>query len=219
VIRKGKPPMLLRPRFAAALLALTLFGCTSTATVEPGDGPAASEPAASEPGHPEDSIAPHPTEPPVDEQSPPPREPSDATEPPPGQAASCKEKWVYEDGLEVEVIRIQTGRFTAQQAQDGMDGEKKGDPHAKFTVRVRNGSKKTVELNASATVVYGSDGIEAVKSYAVDSDSGLTGKLLPGKARSSAAVYLSPESIFGDVVLEFNADFEHEAAMFGGSIR
>jgi hypothetical protein len=108
------------------------------------------------------------------------------------------------------------GHFTAKQVEDAYDGEKKADPYAKFTVRVKNRSPKTVERSASATVTYGPDGVEAVKSYLLDEHSGLDGKLIPGKSRSAVAVYLIPEKHYDDVVMEFSPDFEHDS---GGVLR
>jgi hypothetical protein len=46
----------------------------------------------------------------------------------------------------------------------------------------------------------------------------LDGKLLKGKSRSARYVFLIPPKHQNDVVLEFSPDFEHDSAMFSGSI-
>lgn len=214
-----------RPAPILAAAALALAGCAPAVqptTVEPGDGPADTAPATSAP--PPGTAVPDsfPTEEPTEEEMPeegPTEEPSDEEsqhEDP--QVATFDEKYTYEDGVQIEITKIVKGRFTGAEGEYA-DTEKKGDSYAKLTARVRNGSKKTVNLSASATVSYGPDGEEAVKSYLLDSDSGLDGKLIPGKSRSAVAVYLIPEKYWGDVVMEFTPDFEHESAVFSGSIK
>jgi hypothetical protein len=188
-----------------ALLLLGFAGCGGT-SVQPGDGPAA-------------TAEPEPTDPQITEGDPPMEgEPSEEPSEAPAKVANFKEKYVYEDGLQVEVIRIVNSRFTKSQTEYS-DEAKAGDPYSKFTVRVKNGSKLTVKLSASATVTYGPDGVEAEKSYLLDDDSGLEGKLLPGRSRSAAAVYLIPPKYYGDVVMEFTPDLDHDSAVFSGSIK
>jgi hypothetical protein len=132
-----RPPALLVS--LATIAALTLSGCSGTTTegVSPGDGPAASEPADT-PVEGENATD-QPTEEPTEEEHAP---------------ANFHEKYTYRDGLQVEVIRIKLGHFTRAEIEDGYEAnkEKPGDPYAKFTVRIRNGSKKTVQLSGSATV-------------------------------------------------------------------
>jgi hypothetical protein len=50
------------------------------------------------------------------------------------------------------------------------DDIKKGQPYAVMTIRVTNGSGKTVDLVGTATVTYGPDGQEAKTSYVGDQD-------------------------------------------------
>jgi hypothetical protein len=132
--------------------------------------------------------------------------------------AKFGEKYVYSDGLEVEVIRIRNGRFTASQVEYA-DDVKRGDPYSVFTIRVKNGSPKTVELVGSVTVSYGPDGEPAEQTYLLDEAEELTGKLIKGKSRSAGFVFLIPPRFYDDVVLEVAPDFEHDSAVFSGSIK
>jgi hypothetical protein len=184
----------------AAALLLSGCGGIEQSGVEPGDGPAASEteyhgPIEGEPGD----------------------DPSE--EPSPLQDnAKFGEKYVYSDGLEVEVIKIRNGRFTASQVEYA-DDVKKGDPYSVFTIRVKNGSPKTVELLGSVAVTYGPDGEPAKETYVLDEAEELSGKLIKGKSRSAGFVFLIPTRFYDDVVLEFSPDFEHDSAVFSGSIK
>jgi hypothetical protein len=184
----------------AAALLLTGCGGTDQTGVEPGDGPAVSEteyhgPIEGEPG---------------DEAS---EEPSPLTD-----NARFGEKYVYSDGLEVEVIKIRNGRFTASQVEYA-DDVKKGDAYSVFTIRIRNGSPKTVELLGSVAVTYGPDGEPAEQTYSLDEAEELSGKLIKGKSRSAGFVFLIPTRFYDDVVLEVSPDFEHDSAVFSGSIK
>jgi hypothetical protein len=66
----------------------------------------------------------------------------------------------YTDGLQIDVIKITNGTFPAARAEY-RDDFKKGQPYAVMTIRVTNGSGKTVDLVGIATVTYGPDGQEA----------------------------------------------------------
>jgi hypothetical protein len=181
---------------------LLLTGCAGIeqSSAEPGDGPAVIE-------------EPLETEPPLEGGD----EPSEQPQGP--DSATFKDKYTYIDGLQVEVIKIVNGKFTEAQAEY-RDDVKPGQPYTVMTIRVKNGTPKTVDLVGSATVTYGPDGTEAETTYAEDSDisEGLDGKLLKGKSRSARYVFLIPPKHQNDVVLEFSPDFEHDSAMFSGSI-
>jgi hypothetical protein len=180
-----------------------LTGCAGIAQsgVQPGGGPAITD-------------EPLDTEPPLevgDEPSEQPQGPDNAT---------FNDEYTYSDGLQIEVIKVVNATFMAAQAEY-RDDVKRGQPYTVMTVRVKNGTPKTVELMGSATVTYGPDGTEAETSYAEDRDisEGLDGKLLKGKSRSARYVFLIPPKHLDDVVLEFSPDFEHDSAMFSGSIK
>lgn len=179
------------------LILLALTGCTSTPSsgVQPGDGPAAAEePSGPVEGEPSD-------------------EPTEDTGP---AAASFKEKITYPDGLEVEVIRTRVAKFGEYDSTDGGDA-KKGDPYILLSVRVKNGSKKTVQLVGSGTVSYGPDGEEASTAY-TSATEGMDGKLIPGKSKTGKYGYVVPAKYRSDVTFEFSPDFEHESAVFTGSL-
>jgi hypothetical protein len=129
-------------------------------------------------------------------------------------------KYVYDDGLQIEVTGIRAGHFTASEIQYAATGEKKGDPYVVFTVRVRNGSPSIVDLSSSETVVYGPDGKEAeFTNVPAGSGGGLNGKLLPGRSRTEVFAYLIPDKYQDDVVMEYSADLEHDSALFAGSVK
>jgi hypothetical protein len=147
----------------------------------------------------------------------------------PRRLCSCTpvECAAYDDGLAVEVIRIRLGHLTAKQAEYGVEGEKKGDGYAILTIRVKNGTRRTVDLNGYATVTYGPDGHEATNSIVLYDNSTLSGKLLPGRNRSASYTYVVPDKDWGDVVMEFSVgdsaagdSTDHDdSAVFAGSIK
>jgi Domain of unknown function (DUF4352) len=184
----------------AAAFLLSGCGGIEQSGVQPGEGPAVTD----EPMH--GPIEGEPTEEPTEEPS------------PLQDDASFAEKYVYSDGLEVEVIKIRNGQFTAAQVEY-VGNVKKGEPYTVFTIRVKNGSPKTVELNGSMRATYGPDGEEAEQSYLEGETGDLSGKLIKGKSRSAGFVFLIPTRFYDDVVLEVSPDFEHDSAVFSGSIK
>lgn len=235
-------------RIAASLaLLLALAGCASTPTtsVEPGDGPAveATEgaPAEGNDGEltPDEAKAAlceayeegsaeweqfqcgepgaFPTDETMDE--PPTEEPTD-TSSGTGDVATFGDKYTYEDGIEVEVTKIKLGKVSARDV-DQLADDKEGTPWTQFTVRIRNGSDaRLADVSASYTVTYGPDGEEATASYipTVD-DTDVSGSILPGKSKVSSDTFVIPTKYQDDVVLEFGFDYEHEAAIFAGSVK
>lgn len=147
-------------------------------------------------------------------------EPDEPAEP--AQVPSFHQKYTYDDGVEVEITKIDKGRLTRQQAEDEFeDGVKPGMGWVRFTARIRNGAKKTLDASlVYASVTYGKDGREAPNLYFND-DSDFDGKILPGRAKTAEATYLIPEKFWGDVVLEFTIgdDFERESVIFAGSVK
>ena len=75
----------------------------------------------------------------------------------------------YTDGLQIDVIKITNATFPTARAEYRGD-IKKGQPYTVMTIRVTNGSGKTVDLVGTATVTYGPDGQEAKTSYVDDQD-------------------------------------------------
>lgn len=197
---------MIRAAATGAVLTLALLaGCgggTSGQEVGPAEGPAATADASDTTG----PVEGEPSDEPSDEPT------QDAP------VASFKEKLTYKDGLQVEVTKIRNGRFTASEVEYSNES-KKGDPYTVFTVRVRNGSPKTIQLLGSASVTYGPDGDEAKSSYDLEDLGSMDGKLIKGKARSASFAFLIPPKYYGDVVMEFSTDFDHDSAVFSGSIK
>lgn len=207
-------------RIVAVLLCLLLFaaGCGGTpATVEPGDGPAASsEPSeASEAPVEEAPTEEAPSEAPSEDA---PAEGDEGDEGMGPAVASFDQKYTYDDGVEVEVIEVKA-RKTGDYALADSGELKKGTPYTYLRVRVRNGSSTRLEAFGSATMTYGPDGEEADMVSAGDIETGVDGTILPGRAKTGEFAYLVPAKHLGDVVLEFTPDFEHEPAIFAGSLK
>lgn len=184
-------------RISLALACLMLLAaCASTppTDVEPGTGPAAevSEPAETT----------GPTE--ADSQ-----DPSETT-------GSFEDQIKYPDGVAVEVTRIKQTKVTASGYAEGLE---EGDPYTTLSVRVKNGSGATIDVNlASAQMVYGPDGDEAVSVFDEGIDA-MEGKVLPGKSKTGEYGFAVPSKYMSDVQMEFSFDFEHEPAIFTGSIK
>jgi len=134
------------------------------------------------------------------------------------KVASFKDKYTYPDGVQVEVTKVGKEKLTESAAVDDNSG-KPGDPFTVFTIRVRNGSEATLDAVGSGTVSYGPDGEEAPTVFDTGVSGGVEGKILSGKAKSGEFGFLIPKKYQNDVTLEFSADFEHDAAVFTGSVK
>ncbi len=205
-----------------ATVALALSACapdTPQEGVSAGDGPAAEQSEQSEQSEPTDGAA-HgdTTDAPMDEE-PAEEEPTEEPEP---AVATFDQKYTYEDGVQVEVIKIKKGKVTRKDKADYAD-DKIGTPYVQFQVRIKNGSKTRLkEVTSDFTVTYGPDGEEAEANYVPsteDSDTYLDGAILPGKSKVAGETFAIPTRYQGDVVLEFSFDYEHEAAIFTGSVK
>jgi hypothetical protein len=191
----------------ATIAALALGGCGGTGTegVSPGDGPAASEPAET-PAEGEGTPADEPTEEPTGKQT---------------DTANFHQKYTYEDKVEVEVIKIVHGKVSRADAEYS-DPAKAGDDYVILTVRVKNSSKAKLDAYSDWTLTYGADGNRAETVYLSSKESGdheISGKILPGRSKIATETFAIPKKYQNDPVLEFTFDFEHEAAIFSGSIK
>ena len=197
-------------RIALLLCALLLLiGCTTQpSSVEPGDGPASESVEGDPPMTEEPSEEPTTTEP-----------SEEPTEEPSAEVATFKEKYTYTDGVGIEVTKISHGKLSKRDADINGESVKAGDDWVTFTIRVRNGSKKTVELSGSPSVSYGPDGDGAETVYLDANSDDLSGKLLPGKSRSGTWGFAIPANHQGDVVLEVAPDYEHDSAVVSGSVK
>lgn len=192
----------------AAALAVAVAGCVPVAAEpEPGDGPAVLDEGD---GAETDAPEPETDEPETDEPG---TDETEAEETPAGPA-SFTDKYVYADGLEVEVISITQEKLGEWDIADGMEP---GDPYHRFEIRITNGSTEQVDVLGTASVSYGADGHQAPSVYS-DSEVLLDGTILPGKAKTGAFSFGVPPESVDDVVLEFSPDFLHDPAIFSGSI-
>jgi hypothetical protein len=209
----------------ASLAALAVFGLSACAPanatkVTEGDGPATSQTA--EPSTTDDSTT--TTEETTTEETTTEEttteEESTEEEPAEPAVANFHQKYTYEDGVEVEITKMKHNKISRSDAEYAEPEASKGDPYVTFTVRVKNGSKTTIDTYQSMTVTYGPDGDEAVSPYlASANETDISGKLLPGKSKTGSDSFVIPTKFQGDPVLEVNVDAEHEAAVFTGSVK
>ncbi|GAA3620843.1 hypothetical protein GCM10022236_23830 [Microlunatus ginsengisoli] len=199
-------------RVLIALICVPAFAvaaCSTPATnIEAGDGPANEQSPGSN-GEP--AAGPTEGEPGAGEST----EPASKT-------ADFHQKYTYEDGVEVEVINIKHGKVSRADAEYSEPEAKAGDAYATFTVRVRNGSKANLDAYASWTMTYGPDGTQAEQPYIASQrveDKDMSGKILPGKSKTASETFAIPVKYQTNPVLEFSFDYEHEPAIFTGSIR
>lgn len=180
-----------------------------TDSVEEGDGPAVESTEMPPERLPSDYPA-DPTEEPTEEAT---------SEEPAPEVANFQQKYTYPDGLEIEVTKIKHGKTNAYETE--IDSEAKiGDPWVMMSIRVKNGSNEKVDTYGSATVTYGPDGDSADTAYLEKTElNDVSGILLPGKAKTGTYAYRIPAKYQDEVVMEFNADFNHEAAVFSGSVK
>lgn len=132
--------------------------------------------------------------------------------------ASFSQAITYDDGLKVQVTQRKQGKIGEYAA-----GGKAGGPMTVFTIKVTNGSTQTFDAAlVSPQVTYGAEGDEADSVY--DSGQGIgdgiSGKILPGKAKSAKYAFAIPTKELGDVTMEVPlGDFEHDSAVFSGSVK
>lgn len=196
---------------AATALLAGLGACATTPSsgVEAGDGPNPSQ-AVEGGGAGEDQEAPMDD---VNEV-----EPSEgASEEAP--VANFEQKYTYPDGVEVEVIKIERGKIS-KAAAELAEPSVAGDPWIRLTVRVKNGTKKTIDAYSSAVMSYGPDGESAESPYLSDrpDDEDISGKILPGRSKTGSDTFVIPIKHQNDPVLEFSFDGDHEAAIFTGPV-
>ena len=187
---------------AATATLLLITACSPDATIAPAEG-----------------LAPTPT--PTSTST-----PSETLTPDQG-TPNFKEKYSYDDGVAVEVTKIKTGRLTRQQAADLYEKTiKTGTPYVVFTIRVKNNSRERLTLGGEgiasyATVTYGPEGEPARDLWILADAAGVSGTILPGKAKTGRFAYAIPDKYWSDVVLEYSlgdVDTEREPVIFAGPI-
>jgi hypothetical protein len=185
-------------RLAVALgLTLLLVGCTAPSSVAPGTGPA--------------STAHSPQRRP---KPPTPSEPSDRP-----VTGSFHQQIVYPDGVAVEVVRIKHTRLSDIGWTD--TGLRAGAPIQLLTVRVTNNSTALLDVDgATGLLTYGQDGVEAGPVFdAKNHTEDMSGKLVPRRSKTGIYGYIVPTGELGSVQFEFTPAFNHEPAIFTGSIK
>jgi hypothetical protein len=186
----------------ALLVGLTLIGCApgpaidldGPGNVEGGKGP------AEEPGSEETTTEPAK----------------------PATVPNFKQKFTYEDGVAIEVIKIEKGRLTPKQAEEEYNEKvKAGNGFARFTIKITNGSKEVLPADlVYVTASYGPDGTQPEEIYFGDATF-LEGKILPEKSKSGRWSYAIPQKYWNDVTMEIaiQDDLDRESVIFTGSIK
>ena len=126
---------------------------------------------------------------------------------------------VYEDGIQVEITKIKHAEVTKEDTETQDMEAKAGDPYVDFLVRVANDTRSRLMLSTSDTVAYGPDGDKAEEIYVGDAPGDISATVLPGKSKSIHIQYVIPKNYQDDVVLEFSFDFDHDTAVFSGSVK
>jgi hypothetical protein len=115
------------------------------------------------------------------------------------------------------VTRIKHTKLSDTGAAD--EGVDVGDRIQILSVRVTNGTNSRIQVDgATAQMTYGPDGEAASLVYQSGIES-MSGNLLPGKAKTGTYGFAVPTKYLSDVTMEFSTDFEHEDAIFVGSIK
>lgn len=118
----------------------------------------------------------------------------------------------YENDVEVSLSKFTRG-------VSGEYASPENTPFVKFTVKVVNGSKKTVDTTGfTVSCVYGEDGQSSESVFDEGLDGGPTTKLLAGRSINVPWGCALPE---GERVLQVEVapDFESEAAIFTGNVK
>jgi hypothetical protein len=180
---------------ATVALLLLLAGCTAPSSVAPGTGPAST--AHSPQRQPKQSS--EPSDPPV--------------------TGSFHQQVVYPDGVAVEVVRIKHTRLSDVGWTD--TGLRAGAPIQLLTVRVTNNSTALLDVDgATGLLTYGQDGVEAGPVFdAKNHTEDMSGKLVPRRSKTGIYGYIVPTGELGSVQFEFTPAFNHEPAIFTGSIK
>lgn len=118
----------------------------------------------------------------------------------------------YENDVEVSLSKFTRGTSSAYASPEKT-------PYVKFTVKVVNGSKKTVDTTSMmVSCSYGEDGQSSDSIFDEGLDGSPTTKLLAGRSINVPWGCELPE---GERVLqvEVSPDFESEAAIFTGNVK
>jgi hypothetical protein len=186
------------PAVAVALGALALSGCSDPGSVtEPETKETTSQASDSDGGKS--------------------AEPADQTEKKgDGNTASFKDAVTYQDGLKVEVSKIEHGKIGEYDV-----GGKPGGDQTTFTIRITNGSKAAFDATlVSPSATYGEAGTTAETVITDKVGAGFTGKILPGKSMSAPWAFAIPANELGEVTMQVElSDLEKDAAIFTGSAK
>lgn len=123
--------------------------------------------------------------------------------------------WSWDDGLKLTVTPA--GLSAAGKYAFGADASD-GKMYV-FDVTLENGTPEVFDpAILTASVVYGAEGTQAEEVMNEKIDGFFQGKVLPGKKQSIRVAFGIPAQQLDDVTLTYMVDFEHEDALFSGTL-
>ena len=135
-------------------------------------------------------------------------------EPSPDQGpAKFGQSFTYEDGLKVTVTEVKRGTVNS----DDWEGNP-GDPKVIVTVKITNGTTHKVRADeAGVQLYYGSQGDVAENLYNYE---GFTGTISKGRSRTGKYDFALPnKTALKSITVEVEPSFDHESAIFEGSVK
>lgn len=124
------------------------------------------------------------------------------------QVAKVGEVWKYDDGVEVQLTKIESANVPEISA-----GGHPGDPAVIVTVKVTNNSDGKLDMSQLGIEVRtGADGIETDRVFAGNFDNA-DGTLAKGRSYTFRAMYAADKS-FKKVAVDVSPTWEHTAAQF-----
>jgi hypothetical protein len=130
--------------------------------------------------------------------------------------ASFNEKFVYENGLEVTVSKVQRHRFGQYAA-----GYKVGDIGVSFKVKIKNGTGETFDSDLfTLDVIGGPDGEAAESVYDSSNDfEGFSGKITNGRSGTASFGVAFPKGTdIQPIQIQISPDFESDTSIFEGKV-
>lgn len=130
-----------------------------------------------------------------------------------------KDPYLYPDGLKVEIEKKAHGVLTAEECEYMCDSAKAGDDWVILTFKATNGTDSLIEAYGYASLSYGPESVDAEIVYPDGmAENDMSGKILPGKSKKHTMAFAVPAEHQDDVLISFTADFEHDGAVWYGSV-
>lgn len=120
----------------------------------------------------------------------------------------------WQDGLRLDIVSVEQGKVEGHGP-----GVIVGEPSTALTLRMTNGSGRTVSLNGVVvTMLYGPDQRQARPVYDDADARDLTGVLRPGRSATAVYIFSVPRSELDQLRMYVDFDGVHTVALFRGSL-